>query len=180
MLGASAREHAADLADQRALHPEAAGLVEKVTHLSTHVAKACGRPKDDGVVVCKVVHGRDWCALVQLHARSLGDLLRHQLGNALDRDLTTRYRKSPFGDRLGHLLDVAIGAVVEYENLRHRRISSGGDPCAARWWSWRWTRNRSRQRHMVSTSDNSKRSLGCLPQEATPHAMRSGMRTSWE
>src|SRR5215813_3118538 len=131
MLGASACKHAADLPDQRALHPKAAGLVEKVAHLCAHIAKACGRSEDDGVVVRKLVHGRDGRGLVQLHAGSLGDLLRHQLGNTLGCDLSTRYRASAFGDRLGHLLDMAIGAIVEHENLRHRRISlNANDPQA--------------------------------------------------
>src|SRR6476659_4441112 len=55
--------------------------------------------------------------LVQLHPRLLGDLFRHQLGNTLDRDLSIRHRESSFGDRLRHLLDVAIGAIVEHQNL---------------------------------------------------------------
>jgi hypothetical protein len=58
-------------------------------------------------------------ALVELHAGLLGYLLRYQLGNALARDLSVRHPVSPFGDRLGHLLDVAIGAIVEDENPRH-------------------------------------------------------------
>src|SRR5262245_47170340 len=120
MLCGSAGEHAADLADQRALHPVAAGLVEEVAHLRAHVAEACGRSEDDGVVVRELVHGRDGSGLVQLHAGPLRDLLRHQLGNTLDRDLSAWYCASPLGDRDGHLLAVAVGAIVEDENLRHR------------------------------------------------------------
>src|SRR6516165_1266219 len=121
MLGGGAGEHAADRTDQRAHYPEATGLVEEVAHLRAHVAEARGRSKDDGVVVRELIHGRDARGLVQLHAGFLGDLLRHQLGNALDRDLSARYRASSFGNRLGHLLNVTIGAVVEDKNLRHRR-----------------------------------------------------------
>jgi hypothetical protein len=47
-LSASADEHAADLADQCALHPEA-GLIEEIAHLCAHVAEAGGRSEDDGV-----------------------------------------------------------------------------------------------------------------------------------
>ena len=42
MLGARAGEHAADLADERALHPETPGLIQEVAHLCAHVAEARG------------------------------------------------------------------------------------------------------------------------------------------
>jgi len=44
-------------------------------------------------------------------------------GNALDRDLGTWHGTGAFGDGLRHLLDVAIGAVIEDENLGHRSIA---------------------------------------------------------
>src|SRR5688572_25783974 len=42
MLARSRGEHAAYLADQRVLGPQPAGLVEEITHLRRHVAKARG------------------------------------------------------------------------------------------------------------------------------------------
>ncbi len=77
MLSGSTGEHAADLPHQRALHPEAAGLVEEVAHLGAHIAEARGCAEDDGVVVREFFGLRDWRALVQLHAGFLGDFLRH-------------------------------------------------------------------------------------------------------
>src|SRR5262249_12243335 len=73
-----------------------------------------------GVVVRELRHGRDWRGLVQLHSRFLGDLLRHELGNTLDCGLNPLHRISPGGARLGHLLDVAVGAVAEDGDFRHR------------------------------------------------------------
>src|SRR5262245_3157438 len=39
VLGGGTAEHAADLADQRALRPEAAGVIEEVAHLPGHVSE---------------------------------------------------------------------------------------------------------------------------------------------
>ena len=77
MLSGGTGEHAADLPDQRALHPEVPGLVEEVAHLGAHIAEARGRAKDDGVVVREFFGLRDGRQLVQLHAGFLGDFLRH-------------------------------------------------------------------------------------------------------
>ncbi len=43
--GAGRDEYTGDLADQTAVNPEAAGLVEKITHLRRHVAEPVGVPK---------------------------------------------------------------------------------------------------------------------------------------
>src|SRR5215471_12250566 len=111
MLGARAGEHAADLADERTLHPETPGLVQEVAHLRAHVAEARGRTEDDGVVCREFVHATNRSGLVQLHAGFFGDFLRHQFRNTLDDDLSAGYRASAIGDRLGHLLDVTPSAV---------------------------------------------------------------------
>src|SRR6516164_9909068 len=121
MLGACAGEHAADLADERAFHPETPGLVQEVAHLCAHVAEARGRSEDDGVVGRKFVYATNGSRLVQLHAGFFGDFLRHQFRSTLDGDLSAWHRASAFGDRLGHLLDVTPSAVIEDENLRHRQ-----------------------------------------------------------
>ena len=87
MLGRGRGEDAADLADQRALDPQPAGLVEEVAHLRRHHAEAGRRAEDDGVVVGELVDGRDRRRLVQLEAGLLRHLVRHQLRHALDVDL---------------------------------------------------------------------------------------------
>ena len=45
VLGGGAGEDAADLADQRARHPQAAGLVEEVAHLGAMLPNRVGVPK---------------------------------------------------------------------------------------------------------------------------------------
>src|SRR5580765_8406188 len=101
MLGGAAGEDAADLADQRALHPQAAGLVEEVAHLRAHVAEARGRAEDDGVVIRELVRLRDRRALIDLQAGLLGDILRYEFGNALYGDLRAGHGADAFGDGLG-------------------------------------------------------------------------------
>ena len=88
-------EDAADLADQRALHPQAAGLVEEVAHLRRHVAEAGRRAEDDRVVIGELVDGGDRRRLVELDAGLPGDLLRHQLRHALDVDLGAGTARAP-------------------------------------------------------------------------------------
>jgi hypothetical protein len=58
MLSGGTDEHAANLPNQRALHPEAAGLVEEVAHLGAHIAEARGRAEDDSVVVRELFRHR--------------------------------------------------------------------------------------------------------------------------
>jgi len=55
MLGGGTGEHTANLADQRALHPEAAGPVEEVPHLRAHFAEARGRSEEAGPVTNRPV-----------------------------------------------------------------------------------------------------------------------------
>ncbi len=66
-------EGAADLAVQRALGPEAAGLVEEVRHLRRHPAEAGAGADDDGVVVREILDLGDRGGLIELVIRSLGD-----------------------------------------------------------------------------------------------------------
>src|SRR3984893_4436170 len=58
VLGRGRGEGAADLAVQRALHPEAAGLVEKVRHLRRHAAEAGAGANNDRIVIGEVF---DFC-----------------------------------------------------------------------------------------------------------------------
>src|SRR3954454_16822620 len=119
VLGGRGREHRADLADERALHPEPAGLVEEVLHLRRHVAVARAGAEDDGVVVRQLVDRGDGRGLVELEAGLAGDLLGHELGHPLHDRLGAAFPR-PFGGGVGHRLDVAVGRVVEHENLGHR------------------------------------------------------------
>ena len=68
VLRAGRGEDAADLADERAFHPQPAGLVEEVAHLAGHVAEARRRAEDDGVVVAQLVRRGDRRLLVELDA----------------------------------------------------------------------------------------------------------------
>jgi hypothetical protein len=119
VLGRGGGEGAADFADQRALGPQPAGLVEEVAHLAGGRSVARTRADDDGVIAGELVHGRDRGVLVQLVAALSRQLFGHQFRHALhvhDRalDLARALR-----DGLGHFLDVAIGGVIENQNLRH-------------------------------------------------------------
>src|ERR1700736_5826522 len=119
MLGGGRSEDASYLANKGSFDPEPAGLIEKVAHLRGHVAKACGRSKDNRVIVWQLINARDWRLLVQLHARSTGDLFRDQLRDALDGHVRPRNRACAFSDGVCHLLDMTVAGIVENENFRH-------------------------------------------------------------
>jgi len=65
---AGAGKNAGDLANERAAHPQAAGLVEKIAHLRRHVAEARRRAEDDGVIVAEFLGRSDGRRLVNLRA----------------------------------------------------------------------------------------------------------------
>jgi hypothetical protein len=98
---------AADLADHRARHPQAAGLVEKIPHLGGHVAEAGRRAEDDGVVFGQLLRLGERCVLCQLHSGLSRGLLGHQLRHPLDRHLGSRDAACAFG----HVIVTSVPAM---------------------------------------------------------------------
>src|SRR5512132_1614129 len=74
--------------------------------------------EDDGVVVGKLSHRRNRRLLVEFEPRFAGDLLGNQLGYPLYRDAGAGL-PGALGDGSRHRFDMAVGGVVEHENLRH-------------------------------------------------------------
>ena len=111
-------EGAADLAVQRALDPEAAGLIEEIRHLRRHAAEAGAGADDDGVVVGEVLDLGDRRSLIELVIRGFGDFGRHQFGHALDVDRGAGFARA-FGDGVRHRFDMAVGGIIEDENFCH-------------------------------------------------------------
>ncbi len=122
VLGGGRAERRADLAVEGAGGPESAGLVEEVGHLRGHPPEPGAHADDDRVVVGEILDRGDGRALVQLVIGGAGDLFRHELGDALDVHLGALDGAGAFGDRFGHGLDMAIGRIVENQNLGHGRL----------------------------------------------------------
>src|SRR5262249_22484395 len=123
VLGGGGREDTGDLADETALQPQAAGLVEEALHLARHVAEARGRPEDDGVVVGEVLDLRDRRLLVELETGLAREVFGYGFRNAQDGGLRSGVAHAR-GDFLRHALDVAVGRVIEYEDVCHGGILS--------------------------------------------------------
>ncbi len=73
---------------------------------------------DDGVVVGEILDFRDRGGLIELVVGLAGDLLGDELGHPLDVDLRTGLTR-PLGDCVRHRLDMAVGRIVENQNLWH-------------------------------------------------------------
>ena len=112
---AGAGKDAGDLADERAAHPQAAGLVEKIAHLRRHIAEARRRAEDDGVVVAEFLGRSDGRRLVNLRAVFFRDLFRHEFRHALERHFDAVNGARAFRDGFGHGFDVAVHGVIENE-----------------------------------------------------------------
>ncbi|MNI39543.1 hypothetical protein D3C73_937280 [compost metagenome] len=121
VLSGRGAEGAADLADQLALSPQAARLVQEGAHLRGRRAEAGAGADDDGVVVGQFRDSGDRRGLVQLVARIARQLLRHGFRNALDVNDGAFDLARALGDGFSHLLDVAIGRVIQDEDLGHER-----------------------------------------------------------
>src|SRR3546814_3672726 len=104
LLGGGRGEGAADLADQRALGPQAAGLVEEVTHLGRHVAETRRRAEDDRVIARQLVDRGDRRLLVELHAGLLGHFARHQFRYAPEGHLGAGNRSEEHTSELQSLM----------------------------------------------------------------------------
>jgi len=93
----------------------------------------CGTD-EDRVVGGEILDLRDVGGLLELEVRLAGDLLGYELGHALDVDLRTSLPR-PFGDRIRHCFDMAVGRIVENQNLGHDLLLDGfvhGAECALR------------------------------------------------
>ena len=116
MLRGRGGEGAPDFPMQRATHPQAAGLIQKIRHLRRHAPEARAHADDDRVVIRELVHRRNWGFLIQLEMRFLRDLLWNEFGHPLDCDLGAGLAGA-FGDGLSHRLDMPIGGVIEDKNF---------------------------------------------------------------
>ncbi len=118
MLRGGRRERAADLAVQCSARPKPTGLVEEVGQLGWHPAKPGAGSDDDRIVGSEVIDFRDRRGLIELVVRLPRDLVGHQFRHALDVNLRTGLPRT-LGDRIRHRFNMAIGRVVEHQNLRH-------------------------------------------------------------
>jgi len=119
MLGGGAGEYAADLADQGAIHPQAAGLIEEVAHLRRHVAEPGRGAEDDGIVVGQLGRLGDRRRLIEPDAGLARGVLGHQLRDPLDGYVGAADAFGAFRDGVCHRLDMAIARIVENQNLGH-------------------------------------------------------------
>ena len=119
MLGRGRRHHGRHLVDQRALDPQRPGLVEEVLQLRGHQAEARRDAEDEAVIILELQRIGDRRLLVELVVGRLGDVLRHQFLDPLDRHRRRRLPRA-LGGRFRHLLHVAPARIVEHQNLRHR------------------------------------------------------------
>ena len=120
---------------QRAGRPERAGLLPESSHGGGHAAEPRRRADDDRVVVGKVLDLGDRRGLVELEMRGLGDLLRHDLGDALDVDRRARGPRA-FRFGVGHRLDMAVGRIVENKHLSVMQFSPSVCGCQRTFAIW--------------------------------------------
>ena len=121
MLGGTGSKHAADFADQLALKPQGAGLVEEVFHLGGHIAETGRHADDDGIVFGQFIDGGNRGGLVELEMDALGHVFGHQFGHALDDRFGTGLAHA-FGHGRGHGFDMAIARIIENQNFCHGKI----------------------------------------------------------
>src|SRR5471030_1579997 len=103
---------------QSAAGPQPPRLVEEGCHLRGYAAVAGRCANDDGVVVRQFVDCSNWRLLVQFEVAALSDCLRHRLRHPLDLHTCAAGARA-FRHCASHLLDVAIGRVIQNENFCH-------------------------------------------------------------
>jgi hypothetical protein len=124
MLCGGRRKRAANLAVQSSTHPKPTGLIEEIGHLRWQPTKPGAGTDDDRIVGGEILDLGDRCILMELVVRLAHDLLGHQLRHALDVDMRPALTR-PFGDCIRHRFDVAVGRVVENQDLRHDVLLDG-------------------------------------------------------
>ena len=108
VLGAGRRKDTADFPDQRAAHPQSAGLVEKRAHLSRHIAKARRCTKDDGIVIGQLVRCRHRCLLVKFDADGCCLFGRDGFSDTLERHVGAGDGSCAFGHCASHRFEVTV------------------------------------------------------------------------
>src|SRR3954463_14964112 len=79
-------EDASDPAHQCTADPEAAGLIEEIAHLRSHVSEARWSSKNDAVVLVEFLRRGERCGLIHFRAMLASDFLGHDVRNALESD----------------------------------------------------------------------------------------------
>src|SRR5204863_77861 len=119
MLRGSRSEGAADLAVELTLEPDAAGTVPERSHLARHAAEPGRRADDDAVITGEFAHILEHrMAVIGDEAGRLRHFERRRLRHAADVHLGAGAARA-FGHGVSHLREVAIGRVIENEDLRH-------------------------------------------------------------
>jgi len=117
MLGGAGGKYAPHLADQGAPGPEPAGAIEKLAHLTAHVAETGGSAEDDGIgsrQVLRLAHRDMGLGLLRLESAHLRqDVFREGFRNAADPDLGTSHAARPFSYRLPQPVDMAVHRVID-------------------------------------------------------------------
>ena len=118
MLGRAGGEGAADFAVQRAAGPKRPCPIHESGHLGGHAAIAGRGADDDRVIVGEVFDFGDGGGLVGFEMGGLNHVVGRGFRHALDIDRGT-FLFSPFGDGVGHLLDMPVARIVKHQNLGH-------------------------------------------------------------
>src|SRR5699024_5474361 len=119
-------KYAGHLAYQGAIGPQTAGLIEKVAHLSGHVAEARRGAEDDGIVIGQFLGSGDRSLLVPLAACTLAEFFIHRVRDPLYGYLDAITAARTFGDAVCHGLDMAIHGVIKNQYLGHGQSLLGG------------------------------------------------------
>ena len=123
MLRGGGTEGGAHLADQRAAHPQPAGLVPEARHLAAHPPVTGRAADDDAVIFRQLVRPFDAIMILALgEAGRLRHFGRRGFRDVADVAFMPRL-SHPLRHRIGHLGDVAIGGIIENEDASHGRGS---------------------------------------------------------